>query len=301
MRHSFRSYLILILLLIASLSASKSTSDTLRAGAVSLFSPFFSLSSSQPGQAFSEETQKIALKNTLLEREIAELRLMLKQEAFLYHDRLNAEKIEAALPATVIFRPLNNWNSSLWVSAGEADNKRSGKTLIGKNSPVVLGKAVVGVVDFVGEKESRIRLITDPGLNPSVRIKRGSHLLAKGELKGAATPILRGRSILLLGVGFNYDFPDEEGPARDLRSGEPINKDPHYPPLPLVQPRDLLITTGTDGVFPSGLEVGMVQKIYPLREGDYAYELEAIPAAGNLNSLSLLFILPPTENIQNNN
>lgn len=296
MKQHYRAYLLLLLFLIGCLSLSKETADSIRQGAVTLFSPFFTLSAATETSPFSpEEAQKTFLQNVLLQKEIAELRRLIKQEAFLAHERKNSEALVTLLPATVIFRPLNSWNNSLWIAAGEEDNVRMGKQIIGKNSPVILGKAIVGVVDFVGKKESRVRLISDPGLNPSVRIKRGDHLLAKGELRGAVSPITKGKAIALRGTGFNYDFPDEEGPARDLRSGEPLFKDSRYSPLPLVQTKDLLITTGMDGIFPPGLEVGVVQKILPLKEGDYFYELEALPSAGNLNSLSLLFILPAHE------
>ncbi len=34
-----------------------------------------------------------------------------------------------------------------------------------------------------------------------------------------------------------------------------------------------------DGVFPEGLKVARVTKIQALREGDYCYEIEALPLA----------------------
>ena len=43
--------------------------------------------------------------------------------------------------------------------------------------------------------------------------------LAKGELLGTSLPIWRGCSHLLKGVGFNYDFADEEGPLLELKQG----------------------------------------------------------------------------------
>ena len=46
--------------------------------------------------------------------------------------------------------------------------------VIGKNSPVVVDGSLVGVVEYVGKRSSRVRLITDSGLISSVRALRGS-------------------------------------------------------------------------------------------------------------------------------
>ena len=234
------------------------------------------------------------------------------------------------------------WNSSLWINVGKADNEKYGYAAISKNSPVLLGNAIVGVVDFVGIHQSRVRLITDSGIKPSVRAVRGDsqrrlllenlslakdnllrhsglladtdvkaiidsidrilpkmHVeektwyLAKGEIYGRSQPLWRSPGQVLKGIGFNYDFPDEEGPARDLRTGKAQNSQLKLPVMSLLKVNDLLETTGMDGVFPKGLLVAIVTKIEPLKEGDYYYELEAKPAAGNLDELSLVFVVPP--------
>lgn len=39
--------------------------------------------------------------------------------------------------------------------------------------------------------------------------------------------------------------------------------------------------------------VAEVTKVHPLKEGDYFYELEALPVAGNFDDLSLVFVIPP--------
>jgi cell shape-determining protein MreC len=63
--------------------------------------------------------------------------------------------------------------------------------------------------------------------------------------------------------------------------------------VPILKEGDLLVTSGLDGVFPPGLMVGVVSWINSLKEGGYAYEIEAYPAAGNLNDLQTVFIMPP--------
>lgn len=202
-----------------------------------------------------------------------------------------------ALPAKIIYRSPSSWNSTLWLNVGEADNQDLGRTVVAKNSPVVLGNSLVGVVESVTLHQCRVRLITDSAITPSVRVRRQVDQsvwhLAKGELQGSGSPLWRSHGNVLKGIGFNYDFADEEGPARDLQNGRPLDGSHKLPEMPIIQEQDLLVTTGMDGVFPAGLHVAIVTKMKPLKEGDYFYELEAVPTAGNMDDLSLLFILPP--------
>jgi rod shape-determining protein MreC len=247
-----------------------------------------------------------------------------------------------SLPATVIFREPASWSSTLWINVGEKDNVRLGMQVVGKNSPVLLGTSVIGVVEYIGKTQSKVCLITDARLVPSVRALRGNeqnrflleHLkplvaafqlrenllaseqertavvqflerlkqiiqrpseefyLAKGELRGTSHPMWRSRNLVLKGVGFNYDFPDMEGPARDLRSGQPYA--PHQgSPVQLLSEGDLLVTTGFDGIFPAGLRVATVSHVQTLKEGASCYEIEAVSTAGNLDELSHVFVLAP--------
>lgn len=78
-----------------------------------------------------------------------------------------------ALPAKVIYREPSSWSSSLWLDVGEKDNENLGRLVVAKNSPVLLGNALIGMVEQVDQKKCRVRLITDSGLVPSVRAVRG--------------------------------------------------------------------------------------------------------------------------------
>lgn len=248
-----------------------------------------------------------------------------------------------SLPAKVIFREPESWSSSIWINVGEKDNDTLGRICVAKNSPVLLGTSIVGVVEEVGRRQSRVRLITDSSLVPAVRAVRGAqqdhyliehveavlfalelrddllsseieaqnlfqalltlknHLtrtagdryLAKGELCGCSNPLWRSRSQVLKGFGFNYDYPDAEGPSRDLRTGEAIEGTKRGPAVPILKPGDLLVTSGLDGVFPPGFQVAVVSKIQQLREGGAAYELEAKATAGNFDEFTHVFVLPP--------
>jgi rod shape-determining protein MreC len=226
----------------------------------------------------------------------------------------------------VIFRETGSWSSSFWINLGEKTNEALGKTVIAKNSPVVLGTSVLGVIETVGRHRSRVRLITDSSIVPSVRAVRGggqkqiiieqarrllelvenneekdnalksalqllcrsnaeqsNHYLAKGELRGVRGSFFRSRHAVLHGVGFNYDFEDEEGQSRDLRSDA------------WVKQGDVLVTTGMDGIFPAGLQVGQVKKVYPLHEGASSYELDAIPLIKNFDEITFVTVLPPLD------
>jgi rod shape-determining protein MreC len=249
----------------------------------------------------------------------------------------------SALPAKVIFREPASWSTTLWINLGEKENQKLGKKIIGKNSPVLVGTSIIGVVEYVDTHQSRVRLITDSHLTPSVRACRGNeqnrfllehlealvfalelredlfaspeesamltqHLhrlkktlleqsgdfyLAKGQFHGTSHPLWRSRSKVLKGIGFNYDFSDEEGPARDLRSGEPYDPFRKGEQISLLRAGDLLVTTGLDGIFPPGFRVGVVSEVQTLKEGASSYEINAISTAGNLDLLTHVFVLPP--------
>ncbi len=250
-----------------------------------------------------------------------------------------------AYPAQVIFREPSSWCSSMWINIGEEQNAILGKSIIAKNSPVLSGQSLIGIVEYVGSSQSRIRLITDSGLRPSVRAVRGApqdqalfelvqsllarldnrtdlfqttvektrflelltHVkdritqsakgvyLAKGELHGSSYPLWRSRAQTLKGIGFNYDYADLEGGARDLLHGNPRGSslNPQSSGVVILKSGDLLVTSGLDGVFPPGLHVALVSKVHDLEDGSYYYKIEAKPTAGNLDDLSHVFILPP--------
>lgn len=177
------------------------------------------------------------------------------------------------------------------------------------------------MVDRVDGKKSRVLLLTDANLVPAVRVKRGAtqerllkeqiktlkenlkvsgidptpldrlsiptafddDYLAKGELKGTSKALWRSRSNLLKGVGFNYDFADDQGLSRDLITGQ-VGFDAKTA-KPLIKEGDLLVTTGLDGVFPKDLPVAIVTRVFPLKDGAVSYDIEAKMVAGNLDEV----------------
>lgn len=365
-RRSNTPYLILIGTVLLLLSLPKHVTESFRGTVVAFFGPvwesysqfkLFSKKKFNPEIAVQEELSKSLLENVLLKMELSRLNDIFQSELNLqtYLKELNSSeelskklsqqrrkqlrellKVEmSAIPAKVIYRSPSAWNSTLWINAGSDKG-------LEKNSPVVVGDAIVGVIDYIGTHQSRVRLITDSALTPSVRVVRGamqqehfalqleeledyllrhgelfetqdqkyslltildrlqsrlmsskpSLMLAKGEIQGSGAPIWRASGKILQGVGFNYDFADEEGEARDLRTGK-LENDWNDSALPLVEPHDLLVTTGMDGVFPPGLKVATVIKVTPLKEGDIAYQLTARPVAKDLDDLAVVYVLKP--------
>lgn len=337
-------FVIIGALLFGWISIPKNLSDPLRSAAVSLFYR-------EGGPSRGDEWSRLEVENqrlrsqvervyewALFSKEIGEQFEFLKgigsvsKRRAAHLQEVLAEEL-SSIPALVIYRDPSSWSSSLWVNVGEENNQAMGRAIVAKNSPVIADGALVGVVDYVGKKQARVRLITDSGLSPAVRVARGAsqnqllahqieeliHLLknrddcfhspeekerlmeplrqlkerckggwgeeylAKGEVRGSSAPYWRARSPLLKGIGFNYDYPDGEGPSRGLKAEKGI---------PILKEGDLLVTSGLDGVFPTGLKVGTVSKVAPLKEGSYAYEIEVRPVASRLNELQTVFILP---------
>lgn len=328
----------------------KSAALNLRGYVVAMIAPLWETIAPQP-HASTVEQERLYAENQLLQNEVESWQELYRQQFDLtaqlgrLHDLVqeghSVKELELfikpqleAIPARVIFRSPNSWSSSIWINVGAKDNNQLGKNVISRNSPVIIGNSVVGVIDYVGKRQSRVRLITDSAVAPSVRAVRGqpqnrrlidsiaalqldlaellpeneylqeeldsavrelaregrSWYLAKGELRGNSEPLWRAAGSQLQGIGFNYDFADSFGPARDLRTGEPIGADGE--PISILEEEDLLVTTGMDGIFPPGLRVAKVTRVEMLREGDYYYELQAIPTAGDLNELNLVFVIP---------
>jgi len=325
-------------------------SDKLRALAVQAFAPAWRCAdgvkeyiSDRPiargARSESAEAAFLRLENQRLKAELDWAKEWMLYEAKVKHERKFSRFLDLlelrskAIPAQVIYRDPSAWSSSLWIGAGDEDNREAGYPVVARNSPVVEGSSLVGVVEYVGKRQSRVRLITDSGLAPAVRVLRNGRpaeilglidalseklkeragrmefvdqlqamkeslgdeseamYLAKGELRGAGAPFWRSMHPVLKGVGFNYDYPDAEGPARDLRTGRPLSGADK--PVPLILEGDLLVTSGLDGVFPRGLSVALATKVAPLKEGSYSFEIEARPTACCLNDLKTVFVLPP--------
>lgn len=140
---------------------------------------------------------------------------------------------------------------------------------------------------FFSEEEQKNTLHILGDLLENIKESVGERFLAKGELRGSSQPLWRAKNELLNGIGFNYDFADEEGPARDLRTGKSPKGDAEF----LIKEGDLLVTTGMDGIFPEGLYTAIVTKVEPLEEGSISYSLKAKATSGDLSELTNVYVL----------
>jgi len=377
-RLSYKPYVTLFFLMFFTLSLKPSLSNQLRSWTSSVISPFWqgmntikktglkvlrwTAPSATTSPAILREVAILKRDNYKLNEQLELLKTHLKIEGLILSQIETLKNIPSQseffarrqrdlmhlienqtrfISAKVFFREPSHWGSCLWINVGEKHNRSLGQKIIAKNSPVVVGITVVGIVEYVGEKRSRVRLITDASLVPSVRVLRGeetnrmllekiegclsllktketvegiselgeglvklkSHLssessnlyLAKGQLHGTSQPLWRSRGIYLKGIGFNYDFSDEEGPARHIQTGEPLGGLKPGASLALIQPGDLLVTTGLDGVFPKGLHVACVTSVEPLVEGAVSYNITAKSLIDNLDNLSSVTVLPALE------
>lgn len=371
-------YFLIFASLLFIMSLSRPISDKVRGKSLSLLAPilakgdqfkgflhrFFRPSVYQEKEK-REEIERLLVENQLLEIEIASLQERWEEQQLLLSQLLPLvpaisegekeskdlleEKKQAmvlnqrlqALPAHVFFRSFDLTSPYLWIDLGEATNRLMGEVCVGKNSPVVIGKSAFGVVDWIEEAQSRVRLISDAKLFLSVRAVRGGKqdfllseqvegvlqkiearegtalskeergalarllrklrqtllplkktwALAKGMINGGMLSSEKSGTLLLKGVGFNLEFADEEGVKRDLRRGKAVASPGDE--VPILKVGDLLVTTGMDGIFPAGFQVGSVTTIHPLQEGDYTYEIEAEPSIPLLGDYSLVFVLPP--------
>lgn len=274
----------------------------------------------------SDELVRLQIENKTLRTQIDHLYewfLFEKKTAQAIRERMGEQLV--SMPAQVIYRDPSLWSSSLWVNVGEKTNRTVGKKVISKNSPVLAdGGSLVGVVEFVGEKQSRIRLITDSGLCPSVQACRGG--LQNRELTHRIDSLLqllekrddldKGAIIgqlLTLKQSLGPDWEDGymakgevhgsstpfwrsrgallEGIGFNFDFPDPVSSGNKN--APLLKEGDILITTGLDGVFPPGLFVGSVAQIHPHQPADTTYNIDVRPLISNLNDLHTLFILPP--------
>ena len=332
-----RSIFILVLLLLSFLSFSPATIDRLRTKAVAILPSTLKRSRPVPGES---DCNNLKMENYQLRSQLDLVYNWLNSEKYLSEQiemfrtlgmgselvKRRSEEIKSLLQkktmaalGRIIYRDPSAWSSTCWIDAGEENNALLGKTIIAKNSPVISGSALVGVVEYVGKRQSRVRLITDSSLKTAVRAVRGSSAerdislltqmledrlrkhpfkqtlqefkqtlkvgwedgyFAKGEISGTSAPYFRSLHPILKGIGFNCNFEDTDSPARDLKAD-------------ILRENDLLITSGLDGIFPPGLHVGRVMNIKSLRPGGFSYDLEAMPSAGDLADLTFVYVLPP--------
>jgi rod shape-determining protein MreC len=161
-----------------------------------------------------------------LKRELARLRLERErlQEQSLENSRLRALLgLKESLPVpSVAASVLSNAFRGISKTCLIDRGRRSG---LGADMPVVNSQGVVGRLRSVGPGISKVQLIIDAASGVAVLVQRSR---VQGILVGRGDPILELRYVSTL---------DD------------------------VQPNDLLLTSGLDGIYPSGLPVGVVAEV----------------------------------------
>ena len=90
-----------------------------------------------------------------------------------YSARVIGEKY-ASIVAQVTFQTATPWTHVLWIDKGTKTQDLPFQ--LKKNAPVLVGNTLVGILDFVGNHTSRVRLLSDPSIHPAVRVVRGGYM-----------------------------------------------------------------------------------------------------------------------------
>lgn len=221
------------------------------------------------------------------------------------------------ISAQVVFRQPRLCSHCVWINVGSMHNDKAGRALVGVNSPVLSSGNLVGVVDEVLQRVSRVRLITDKQFTPSVRAIKGSdsvrYLLFKlnqdldylsrvsssekdleisalisqiqqNLLKGEEGSQLLGRGELEGSIHEALKTASLEVKGVAFNYEEEGNSS--------FSEGDLLVTTGLDGVFYKGLPVAQVSFVDKEKREEPFYKIRAKLLATDLFSLQHVTVLP---------
>lgn len=165
-----------------------------------------------------------------------------------------------SVPARVIARDPSVWFNTITINQGSMAG-------IGMNMPVVTAGGIVGRVITVGPWASQVMLITDE--------KAGAGAVV-GQLGSGALGSVRGRADL--GVGLI-----------EMRYVSGLEK---------VEVNDYVMTTGQDGIYPPGLNIGRVVEV---KNGTatQAHQILIQPGAGldRLEEVAVLLYQPPPRSV----
>ncbi|WP_372806245.1 rod shape-determining protein MreC [Pontiella sp.] len=160
------------------------------------------------------------------------------------------------IPCDVISRDISGWWNSVRIGKGRADG-------IGENRAVISPDGLVGRTKEVSKLTSEVLLVSDPACRVSARIAR---------LKNGGYGLVRGAGSTLKGY-----------PRARM---EFINKDVE------IKVGDEVVTSGLSsegGLFPKGVHIGYVEKVYQDKSGLFQYA-EIMPRA-TVGLLDYVFVV----------
>ncbi len=201
-----------------------------------------------------EENDLLKQKIIHLETELVKAREHeLEYERLLRLLRIAKQLKTPTLVARVIGRPIGSWQGLIIIDKGIRENVLPEMPVV-YYTPEGEG-ALVGQVVATSEHYSKVLLITDPSSAVDVFVQRSRQ---RGLLRG------KEKGLCML------DYI-------------PISAD--------IREKDVIITSGLDGIYPKGILVGEVIKIYPERNKGLFLNIDVIPAASLEDLEEVLVIL----------
>ncbi len=200
-----------------------------------------------------KENREMAAELVRLRFRLGELQALEDENVELRSQLQFARRAERRLvPCEVISRDLSGWWQVLRLGSGRADG-------IMDDCAVVSSEGLIGKTVDVSRLAADVLLISDPGCKVAARVARSG---AFGIVVGQGVSF-RGRPVCRM------DF---------------INKD-----VP-IRVGDEVVTSGLGGVFPRGLLVGYVERVYQDDSGLFQHA-DILPKA-DLGRLTYVFVIP---------
>ena len=203
------------------------------------------------------ENQTMITEVARLRSEVRSLKFLESENIALRHQlNFTAQSPRRLLACEVIARDISGWWQTIRLGKGSADG-------IAPNMAVMTSVGLVGKTLDVSPRTSDVLLLSDPSCKISAQIIRTGLF---GIVSGQGTSV-RGQVVCLM------DFVNKATP---------------------VKPGDEVVSSGLGGVFPKGLLLGYVEKVFTDRTGLYQ-KAYVIPKA-DIGGLDYVFVVKEDSN-----